>query len=194
MNLALFDFDGTITSKDTLFDFIKFCTGNVKFTYGFSVLFPVMVLYKLKIIPSQKMKEIVLSFFFKGTSESKFKDIAKEYSLTKIDVIVKEKALERLKFHKTNDDKIIVVSASIDCWLQPWCDKNGLELIATKLEFKDGVFTGKFATKNCKGKEKVNRIKKKYNLAEFDKIYAYGDSQGDKEMLAIADESFYKSF
>lgn len=194
MNLALFDFDGTITFKDTLFDFIKFCTGNGKFISGLLVLFPALVLYKIKILSSQKMKEIVLSYFFKGITEDKFKRLARKYSLNKLDTIVKEKALESLRFHKANDDKIVVVSASIDCWLRPWCEKNGLELIATKLEFKDKVFTGKFATKNCKGTEKVNRIKEEYNLAEFDKIYAYGDSSGDKEMLGIADESFYKFF
>ena len=70
----------------------------------------------------------------------------------------------------------------------------GIELIATKLEFKAGKLTGKFATNNCYGAEKSHRIKELFDLELYDYIYAYGDSRGDKEMLALADESFYKPF
>ena len=47
---------------------------------------------------------------------------------------------------------------------------------------------------DCNGLEKVRRIKKKYNLNKYAKIYAYGDTEGDKPMLDIADISFYRAF
>ena len=45
MNLALFDFDGTITNRDSFIDFIKFAKGNLKFFQGFMILSPILILY-----------------------------------------------------------------------------------------------------------------------------------------------------
>ena len=111
-----------------------------------------------------------------------------------IDKIVRPKAIEKINWHKNQGHKVVVVSASIECWLRPWCEKNGLELIATKLEIKDDIVTGKLLSKNCYGVEKVNRIKELYNIEKYDYIYAYGDSSGDKQMLELAHEKFYKPF
>jgi phosphatidylglycerophosphatase C len=94
--------------------------------------------------------------------------------------------MERINWHKTQGHKVAVVSASIDYWLNDWCKLNGLDLISTTLELKNGKLTGRLSGKNCYGIEKVNRIKNRYNLAEFDQIYAYGNSAGDREMLLLA--------
>jgi len=59
---------------------------------------------------------------------------------------------------------------------------------------KGGVVTGKLLTKNCYGIEKANRVKEIYDLSHYERIYAYGDSTGDTELLALANESFYKPF
>ncbi len=61
-------------------------------------------------------------------------------------------------------------------------------------KIKNGIVTGKFSTKNCYGIEKANRVQEVYNFDDYDHIYAYGDSRGDKELLELADESFYKPF
>ncbi len=194
MTLALFDFDGTITKDDSLLKFIRFVVGDRRFLIGLVVLSPMLVLYKLKLIPNYKAKQYMLSWFFKGMRKVDFFEVAKKYSLTHIDKIVRLKAIERINWHKNQGHKLVVVSASIECWLRPWCEKNGLELIATKLEIKDDIVTGKLLSKNCYGVEKVNRIKELYDLENFDYIYAYGDSSGDKQMLELAHEKFYKPF
>lgn len=192
--IAFFDFDGTITTKDSLFKFILFAVGSVNFILGLLVLSPVLVLFKLKLIPNYKAKQKMFSWFFKGYDEYLFKQIAEEYSLNHIDKILNLKAIQKLNWHKQHEHKIVVVSASIDCWLRPWCEKNGLELLSTKIEFRKGKVTGKFLTKNCYGQEKVNRIKERYDLDNYDFMYAYGDSKGDKEMLELANQSFYQLF
>ena len=193
-NIALFDFDGTITTDDSLLKFIRFVVGDRNFLLGLVVLSPMLVLYKLKLIPNYKAKQYMLSWFFKGISKDTFLKVANEYSLVHIDKIVRPKAIEKINWHKNQGHKVVVVSASIEFWLRPWCEKNGLELIATKLEIKDDIVTGKLLTKNCYGIEKVNRIKELYNLEKYDYIYAYGDSSGDKQMLELAHEKFYKPF
>jgi HAD superfamily hydrolase (TIGR01490 family) len=194
LKLALCDFDGIITVADSLIKFIRFVVGDVKFMIGMIVLTPMLILYKLKIIPNYKAKQYMLSYFFKGMSIEKFQQVAKEYSLKHIDTILRPQAMEKIAWHKEQGHKIVIVSASIECWLKPWCDKNKLELIATKLQIQDGIVTGKFLTKNCYGIEKANRVKEQYNLDDYNYIYAYGDSSGDKELLELADESFYKPF
>ncbi len=193
-SLALFDFDGTITTDDSLIKFIRFVVGDTVFLWGMAVLSPMLTAYKLKFIPNYKAKQMMLSYFFKGMSEEKFIEVASEYSLKHIDTILRSKAMERIAWHKEQGHKIVIVSASIECWLKPWCDRNDLELIATKLEFQDGVFTGRFLTENCYGWEKVKRVRQVFDLDAYHTIYAYGDSQGDKELLELADEKHYKPF
>jgi len=194
MRLALFDFDGTITTDDSLIKFIRFVVGDAKTLWGMILLSPMLTAYKLKLIPNYKAKQYMLSYYFKGMNEEKFMQVANEYSLNHISTILRPEAMEKIAWHKEQGHKIVIVSASIECWLKPWCDKNDLDLIATKLEIKDGIVTGKFLTKNCYGIEKANRVNESYDLSEYDHIYGYGDSRGDKELLELADESFYKPF
>lgn len=194
MILALFDFDGTITTEDSLVEFIQYAVGKPKYYQGLFFLMPTLAAYTLKIIPNYIAKEKLIAHFFKGWDVDKFNDVAKKYSLEKIDEIIRPQAITKINWHKDQGHNIVIVSASIENWLKSWCDKADIALISTKLEVKSNQLTGKFSTRNCYGLEKVNRIKAEYNLSEFEFIYAYGDSGGDRELLALADESFYKPF
>lgn len=194
IKIAFFDFDGTITTGDSFIKFIRFVVGDIRFILGMTVLSPMLVAYKLRLIPNYTAKQAVLSYFFKGMSEAQFQTAARDYSLKNIDAILRPKAMAKIAWHKEQEHKIVVVSASIESWLKPWCNQHGLDLIATKLEIKEGIVTGKLLTKNCYGMEKVRRVKERYNLDDYDHIYAYGDSRGDKELLELADEGFYQPF
>ena len=194
MKLILFDFDGTITKKDSLIIFIKYVIGDFYYYKGLLMLSPMLLAYKLKIISNNIAKEKLIAHFFNGWDKIEFQSIANNYSIEKIEEIIRPSALERIKWHKQQGHTVVIVSASVECWLKGWCENNNLELIGTKLEFRNDKLTGKFSTKNCYGIEKVNRIKEKYNLKNYEIIYAYGDSKGDKEMLSIADKKYYKYF
>lgn len=194
MKLAIFDFDGTITNRDSLLEFIKFAIGYKRFIIGLLVLSPILFLYKLRIIANDRAKQYFFSWYFRGMKQKDFMVIAQEYSLEKLNKIVRQKALERIRWHKHEGHTIVVVSASLECWLRPWCEKYGIALLGTKIKIDHGIITGKFLTKNCYGIEKVHRIKEKYTLEKYDYIYAYGDSEGDREMLNIANERYYKPF
>ena len=191
MKLALFDFDGTITRKDSFLDFIIYVVGARRFITGLFILSPFLIAYKLKIISNSKAKEIVLGSFFRGWDANRFKKAADNYSRDKLPRIVRKTAMKRLNWHKQEGHKVVIVSASIDEVLRNWCDMNDVDLIATKIEVRDGMLTGKFRSKNCYGPEKVSRLKERFNLTECEYIYAYGDSRGDREMLALADEAYH---
>ena len=192
--IAFFDFDGTITTDDSLIKFIRYVVGDAKFIGGMTFLFPMLTAYKLKLITNHKAKQYILSYFFKGMSEKKFIKVANEYSLKHIKTILRPKAMKKIAWHKEQGHKVVVVSASIESWVKPWCDENDLDTIATKIEIKDSIITGKFLTNNCYGMEKANRVKEAYTLSDYGYIYAYGDTRGDKELLELSDESFYKPF
>lgn len=194
MILALFDFDGTITTDDSLIKFIRFVVGDIKTIWGMIFLSPMLIIYKLKLIPNYKAKQWLFSYFFKGMDKEEFEKKSEEYSLKHIDTILRPKAMKKIIWHKNQGHTVVIVSASIECWLKPWCDRNNLDLIATKIEIKEDGVTGKFLTKNCYGVEKANRVNKNYQINKYEYIYAYGDSKGDKELLALADEAFYKPF
>lgn len=192
--IALFDFDGTITTKDSLADFVQYVVGKPTYYFGLFLMTPILIAYKLKVIPNYIAKEKLITYFFKGWSADHFQKLADQYSIEQIDRITQSNAMAKIVLHKQQGHKVVIVSASMECWLKKWCEKYDIELIATRLEIHDGKITGKFATKNCYGIEKANRIKEKYDLSEFSYIYAYGDSLGDKEMLNIANKQYYKRF
>ena len=192
--LALFDFDGTITKRDSLIDFIQYAVGKPRYYLGLIKLSPTLLAYLFKIIPNSIAKERLIHHFFASWSQEEFTIKARNYSLEKIDVIIREGAKEKIEWHKKRGDEVVIISASIRCWLEDWCNKNSIKLIATELEIKNNRVTGKFKTPNCYGEEKVKRLKKLYNLNNYDYIYAYGDSSGDKALLSIANERYYKPF
>lgn len=189
MNLALFDFDGTLTTKDSLDEFLKESVGKKKYMLNMFKFIPYFILWQLRLMNNGVAKEHLFRIFFKGMDEEFFKSRAKEFSLTKLDSIINEERIKILREHQENGDRVVIVSASMKCWLQPWCDKEGIELLSTQLEFKEGLFNGRFLTLNCHGKEKERRIKEHLNVSDYETIYAYGDSSGDKEMLLLAHKS-----
>jgi len=192
-NLALFDFDNTITVKDTLFDFHIFTFGLYKTCLALLSSFPYVIRSQISMINSQQSKEIFLRFFWEKAEYDFFKRSCLKYTEEHLNSIIREKATRKIKYHRDHGDYIVVVTASIQEWVEPWCYANGVDhVIASKAEKINGFLTGHLKGKNCKGIEKVSRINKELDLASFRKVYAYGDSNGDKAMLALADEQYYR--
>lgn len=190
-SMALFDFDGTLTHKDSMVDFINFAKGKYKMVTGAIVLSPILLRYKLKIIDNGRAKESVLRYFFNGFDAKEFSQIGNNYALKSLPKIIRSDGLKRLHWHIKEKHKVVIVSASPEKWLKAWTETIGADLIGTLLEEKDGKLTGKYNGQNCHGQEKVRRIKQCFNLDHYDKIYAYGDTPGDYPMLKLADEAFY---
>ena len=194
MKLALFDFDGTISHKDSLAEFVKFAVGKPRFYWGLFVLSPIIIAYLLKIISNSAGKEKLMTYFFKDWSDEFFQKKADQYSLQKIDLILRPQAMEKITWHQSQGHQVVIVSAAFEHWLKKWCELNKLELLATRLESINGKLTGRFSGKNCYGLEKVRRVKQRYPLAQYQFIYAYGDTAGDRPMLSLANESYYRPF
>lgn len=194
-DLALFDFDGTISNKDSMVEFFKFTHGNWGIFKGLIANIGTLLKYKQGSIPNWQAKEIILDYFYGKQPKETLEAKGKTFGKTIIPKILRPQALERLKWHQDQGHRLIIVSASAGIWIRGWLEDQNLEYLCTEVAYdQHGLFNGKLASKNCYGAEKVNRIKSHLNLEEFSKVYAYGDSGGDTEMLAIADEPHFKPF
>jgi len=193
-HIAFFDFDGTITTKDTLLEFIKFSKGNIPFYLGFILNLHYLLGYKLGVISNHHAKERILIHFFKNTTLATFENYCAQFSLQVLPGLIRTGAKEEIKRLIDEGVEVVIVTASAENWVKPWADSMGVELIGTRLELQEEKLTGKLQDINCHGEEKVARIKQRFSLTDYEKIFAYGDTSGDKPMLAIAHESYYKPF
>src|SRR5690348_2193592 len=155
-SIAFFDFDGTITSKDTLAEIIKFAKGKNNYYTGLLILSPVLFSYKTKLLSNHRAKEIMLQYFFRGTDINVFNEICDQFSKEKLPALIRKPALKAIYQHQQNNTKIVVVSASPVNWVFPWCKQLNIDCIATHLEVKNDKITGKILGRNCSGDEKVN--------------------------------------
>jgi phosphatidylglycerophosphatase C len=192
--IAFFDFDGTITTRDTLLEFIKFYKGHFNFYKGFALHAPWLAAMKLKFMSNQVVKEKILRHFFKNENQDQFADMCTAFNQQILPSLIRPAAIEEIQRLKSANNIVVVVSASPENWIRPWAESMNLELIASRLEVKNGMITGKIVGKNCHGQEKVRRIKEKYILSDYAEVYAYGDSSGDKDMLSLAKNAFYQPF
>jgi len=197
--IAFFDFDGTITTKDTLLEFIRFSKGTFRFNLGFLLNSPWLIALKLKLISNQKAKERILTHFFGKQPVTEFKRQCEAFDNEALPLLIRPKALTEFNLLREAGTTIVIVSASPEDWIQHWAAREGADLIATRLGvYTDGKdvtrLTGRIEGANCHGEEKVNRIRQRFALPDYKEIYAYGDTGGDKPMLQLGTASFFKPF
>lgn len=186
--IVAFDFDGTITTRDTLPDFLVYTFGRGRFYRGIVCVFPWLAAYKMGILSSDCAKERLLSFFLKGYSEDQLAAAAQRYSRERLPDILRGETMTLIREHREAGHRMLIVSASPENWIKPWALEQGFdEVIATRLDCREGVLTGMFGSANCCRAEKVKRLVAAHPQRNEYVLYAYGDSRGDRELLEFAD-------
>lgn len=192
--IFLFDFDGTLTTRDTLLAFIRFAKGRWKLLGTLVLHLPLLLLMKLHLYPNGRMKERIFGFFFKGMREEDFDKICRAFARSHR-FLLRPKGMKRINDALNEGAEVLIVSASIDHWVRPFFEElPEVRVIGTQIEVKNGRLTGRFHGKNCYGAEKVRRVASLLNQREKYELTAYGDSRGDKELLAYADKGFFRAF
>lgn len=190
--LYCFDFDGTITNKDTMLLFLKHYDSK-KFFINFIIHLPLLIMMKLKLISAEKVKRSLIKSILRGASAEKLNNVAQVFFEKYHQRIIRKKALSFIQSMGSNIDGYIV-TASLDIWVKPFADYFNFGLIATRAAYCEGSFTGNFLTPNCNGQEKVNRIKTEIDTKLYQKTSAFGDTSGDKPLLDWADISYFRLF
>lgn len=191
--LYCFDFDGTLTYKDTMFMYLKFYDPT-KFRLQFLKHVPLFVLLKLRLAETEKVKKSFIGSILKGQTQEKIEKKSRQFFEAHYPKVVRENALDFIKNIDHENTQSLLVTASLDIWAKPFADAFNMKLLATQAEFKNGVFTGNFIGKNCNGNEKLARIQTEIRDKKYDKIIAFGDTSGDKPMLKWANEGHYQFF
>lgn len=186
--IVVFDFDGTLTTHDTLLMFLQFVFGTWRFAMGILLFAPLIILMKLKLYDNSKCKEHLFSWFFKGMKYTTFAEYGKRFA-KKVKTVARQDTTKSLAQHRANGDTLYIISASIKEWVEPYCQSLGVTaVLATEAEVDAyGRLTGRFSTPNCYGAEKVRRLLAVEPDRETYHLTAYGDSSGDTEMFALAD-------
>ena len=192
MNLALFDFDGTITTRDTFTPFLRFAVRRERILVGSVIFSPLMLGYRLRLVSGRTARPFVARFGFRGEEAAVVRHLGRQYASEIIPGLVRRRATERIEWHKRQGDVVVVVSGSLDVYLRCWCESTGVDLICTELEEHGGTLTGRYFRGDCSGAEKVRRIRERYDLPRYSVIYAYGDTEDDREMLGLAHEKYYR--
>ena len=184
--ICAFDFDGTLTTRDTLLAFIRYAKGTHVFLMGFLRHAHLLVLMKLGLYLNWKAKQRVFSYFFRGMPLEVFDTLCRQFAADNRHLLRPE-GVKTIRQDLADGAEVVIVSASIDNWVQPFFPD--VKVIGTQIEVKNDRLTA-----NCYGQEKVRRLLALYPDRQEYRLTAYGDSRGDKELLAFADEAHYQPF
>lgn len=119
MTIHAFDFDGTLTRRDTLIEFIRYVKGNKEFLIGFLKHLHLLILMKIGIMPNWKTKRIIFQYFFGGMTEEKFNEYCEKFAHDKASLL-KKKGMSAVNKAVMDGDQVVVISASIENWVTPF--------------------------------------------------------------------------
>lgn len=190
--LALFDFDGTITTRETMPDFVRAVVPRARLRLWGTLLAPWVLGYKLGIVSGSNIREKIARVGFRGMREADYLAAGERFAREVLPTVLRPAAMARIAWHKARGDTVVVVSGGFDVYLSHWCRAQGIELICSKLEVVDGVLTGHYDGAQCVREEKARRVRERYVLRQYGAVHAYGDTTEDAELLALADESWFK--
>ncbi len=159
-------------------------------------LSPRLLEWKLGLITNSEAKRWLFARFFAGMPEREFNDICLRYFRAAWPRIIRKGAVRAVHKHLAAGDTVVIVSASPESWVRPFADALGIDtVIATEVAVNpDGTIADHFASPNCHGPEKVRRLSEIFGDKSSYHLTSYGDSRGDREMLALADDAYYKPF
>jgi phosphatidylglycerophosphatase C len=192
--VVAFDFDGTLTVKDSFMAFLRWRVGAGRWAVGMARLLPASLAYLIH-RDRGRIKAAAVAEFLKGTPRAELEAQAKRFAEACSRKLLRPDAVAAWKRWRNDHVRLVIVTASPDLIVAPFARGLGADgLIGTQLAFDAGDrVTGAFLTANCRGPEKVARLKAELG-DDVELKAAYGDTAGDREMLAMAEIKGYRVF
>lgn len=189
--IAAFDFDGTLTIRESSLVFMIFCCGLTQTCFALIKSIRTFLMTLIGLASRQDSKEAMLSCLFKGKLKKQVMEKGIVFSSGNLNKILRPDMMERLRWHQKEGHICVLVSANLDVYLEPWgCFEGFQAVLCSKLSVdKNGILTGKLEGLNCWGPEKKRRFFAWAENLPRDSytLYVYGNSRGDHELLASAD-------
>jgi phosphatidylglycerophosphatase C len=192
--VVAFDFDGTLTVRDSFMAFLRWRVGQARYNKGLARLAPSALAY-LGHRNRGRIKAAAVREFLAGTPREELEAQARAFAEAMAPRLLRPDAVRTWRRWRSQRAKLVIVTASPDLIVAPFARGLGADaLIGTELAFDDrDRVAGSFAGANCRGAEKVRRLHAMFG-PDLRLTAAYGDTGGDREMLAIADEAGYRVF
>ena len=191
--IVAFDFDGTLTCSDSFMAFLRWRAGPARFALGLAGLAPAAIAYAFH-RDRGRLKAAAVRMFLGGATVEEVTESAEHFAREQAPALLRPDALLRWRRWLDEGATLVIVTASPEIVVAPFARELGaLAIIGTRLATEDGRLTGAFDGANCRGAEKVAQLRRAFGL-DVRLAAAYGDTSGDREMLAIADEAGYRVF
>lgn len=192
--LVAFDFDGTITCRDSFMAFLRWRAGPVRFLVGLTRLAPATAGYAVH-RDRGRLKMAAAREFLGGLTETELAASASAFAAAESARLLRPDALRCWQDWKRRSARLVIVTASPEIIVAAFARALGAETtIGTRMALDAaGRITGDFHGANCRGEEKVTRLRETFG-PDVRLAAAYGDTAGDREMLAIAGEAGYRVF
>ena len=188
--VAAFDFDGTITQRDTLGGFLIHVAGRRRVTAAMGRRLPAMAGALRNNARRDETKERILGEVLAGRAEADLVEAGRSYAQV-IARRLRPDALQRIDWHRSEAHELVIVSASLVYYLRPMAEQLGFdEVIGVEMETNDGRLTGRLARPNVRAEEKSRRLRSWIGDGPA-QIWAYGNSSGDDALLAAADHPIW---
>jgi phosphatidylglycerophosphatase C len=192
--LVAFDFDGTLTVRDSFTAFLRWRAGAKRYRAGTLRLAPAALAYLFH-KDRGRIKAAATAEFLKGASRQELEADASAFAQAFSRQLLRPDAVAAWKRWRAQGARLAIVTASPDLVVAPFARGLGADLLlGTKLEFDaQDRATGAFETPNCRGGEKLVRLREAFG-PDVRIAAAYGDTAGDREMLAAAETAGYRVF
>ena len=184
--IAAFDFDGTLVPGDSLPRYLTRLIGRRRFAAVLSASGPAM-LAGYRLAGRDGAKAALLLRAVAGIEAERAVEVGESFAAVLAGEIRASMA-GRVAWHRDQGHNLVLVSASLGLYLQPFGRLTGFdEVIATALEVDPGGrLTGRILGANVRAEQKAVLLRELVG-DEPAILWAYGDSRGDREMLAMAD-------
>jgi phosphatidylglycerophosphatase C len=195
--IAAFDFDGTLTRRDTLLPFLIKSLGWPKFLWAMLLSSPWLAAYALRLMSNHRAKAHLLKVSLAGLSQTQAQQQAQRFVAQYLSTQWHTWGLAKLVEHQRLGHRCVIVSASPDVYLRAVASHLGVaDLLCTEMLLRDGRYTGDMATPNCHGEQKVRRLQvwlhETFPSETQPEIHAYGDTKGDFPLLRMAERAWYR--
>ena len=192
--VVAFDFDGTLTIRDSFTAFLRWRAGRGGWALGLLKLAPAVAAYA-RDHDRGRIKAASVREFLGGVDRATLAAEAEAFADEVWSRFMRPDALACWNDWGAKGAHRVIVTASPEETVAPFARRLGAEaLLGTSLTFDvSGHVTGAFTGPNCRGEEKVRRLKAAYG-DDVQVVAAYGDTSGDTEMLAMADYAGFRVF
>jgi phosphatidylglycerophosphatase C len=188
--VAAFDFDGTLTRHDSLLPFLARVAGWPRVALAVTRVAPRLARASISSTNRDLAKEQLLVHLLAGRRYRDVEALGEEYGRSLLSRAIRPEMRGLVQWHRGQGHDVVIVSASLDVYLHTVARRlDAHEVLCTRLEVDEqGVCTGRMVGGNCRGPGKATRLREYLGPGPV-ALWAYGDSAGDDEMLAMADHA-----